>query len=81
MSKNQELHYFPCPLLWVHYITADTEEACKAQADAILKFAKPKSYPGTNNNNHSSANTNPQDAATRELVRNRKPSIAGTYQL
>lgn len=54
----------------IECLTADTEEACKAQADAILKFAKPKSYPGTNNNNHSSANTNPQDAAARELVRN-----------
>lgn len=26
-------------------LTADTEEACKAQADAILAFAKPDGYP------------------------------------
>lgn len=26
-------------------LTADTEEACKAQASAILKFAKPGGYP------------------------------------
>ena len=59
----------------IELLTADTEEACKTQADAILKFAKPKSYPGThsnsdsNSNSKSSASTNPQDAAFRELAR------------
>ena len=27
-------------------LTGNDEESCKKQADAILKFAKPKSYPG-----------------------------------
>lgn len=31
-------------------LTAETEEDCKAQAKAILDFAKPKSYPGVPNN-------------------------------
>lgn len=57
----------------IELLTADTEEACKAQADAILKFAKPKSYPGTHSNNsnnsNSSASTDPQSAAFRELAR------------
>lgn len=57
----------------IELLTADTEEACKAQADAILKFAKPKSYPGTHSNNsnnsNSSASTDPQSVAFRELAR------------
>ena len=28
-------------------LTGEDEESCKKQAEAILKFAKPKSYPGT----------------------------------
>ncbi len=54
----------------IELLTADTEEACKAQADAILKFAKPKSYPGTNSStNKSTASATPQDAGFRELAR------------
>lgn len=29
----------------VHLLTADTKEACEAQAQSILEFATPKSYP------------------------------------
>ena len=29
----------------VHLLTADTKEACEAQAQSILEFAKPNSYP------------------------------------
>ena len=29
----------------VNLLTADTEEACKTQADAILEFAQPSGYP------------------------------------
>ena len=53
----------------IELLTADTEEACKAQADAILKFAKPKSYPGTHSsNNKPNVSANPQEAALRELA-------------
>ena len=52
----------------IELLTADTEEACKAQADAILKFAKPKSYPGTHSSNNNKPNANPQEAALRELA-------------
>ena len=31
----------------VELLTGNDEESCKAQAEAILKFAKPKSYPST----------------------------------
>lgn len=31
-------------------LTASTEEECKKQAEAILKFAKPAGYPGTKRN-------------------------------
>ena len=31
-------------------LTGEDEETCKKQAEAILKFAKPKSYPGTKGN-------------------------------
>jgi uncharacterized protein YhaN len=53
----------------VELLTADTEEACKAQADAILKFARPKSYPGTHSSTSKpKTNISTQDAAMRELA-------------
>ena len=43
-------------------LTADTEEACKAQADAIIAFAKPSGYPALNDggelNNPATKTTN-----------------------
>lgn len=55
----------------VELLTADTEEACKAQADAILKFAKPSGYPGTKSNNtkRSSGSNTDGDDAFREFAR------------
>ena len=50
-------------------LTGEDEAACKAQAEAILKFAKPKSYPGTKNNSKSSSPSGESDAAMRELAR------------
>ena len=48
-------------------LNADTEEACTAQAQAILKFAKPGSYPavqdGGDPQNNSSSSTRDQFAA------------------
>lgn len=53
-------------------LTGEDEESCKTQADAILKFAKPNSYPGTkknerNNNNAGSGHN--KDEAMREFAR------------
>lgn len=55
----------------IECLTADTEEGCKAQAEAILKFAKPKSYPSTrkNSNDKPASSSSAHDAAMRELVR------------
>lgn len=53
----------------IECLTGDTEEACKAQAEAILKFAKPKSYPATKPNTQTgAAGTGVQDNAARELA-------------
>jgi hypothetical protein len=53
----------------IECLTGDTEEACKAQAEAILAFAKPKSYPATKPNTQaSSVSVNPQNDAARELA-------------
>lgn len=53
-------------------LTGNDEESCKKQADAILKFAKPKSYPGTKENSKkmadSNTNSNNKDAAMREFA-------------
>lgn len=53
-------------------LTGEDEESCKAQADAILKFAKPNSYPGTKKNernNNSAGSGNNKDEAMREFAR------------
>ncbi len=50
-------------------LTGADEESCKAQADAILKFAKPKSYPGTRTNGgRQTPSGSTADAAMRELA-------------
>lgn len=38
-------------------LTGEDEEACKAQAAAILQFAKPQGYPGTKRNNGNNGNS------------------------
>lgn len=43
-------------------LSGNDEETCKTQADAILKFAKPKSYPGTKRNNGTNNNAGSGDA-------------------
>ena len=54
----------------VELLTGADEEACKAQAEAILKFAKPKNYPGTKNNSKPAQQSGGEsDTAMRELAR------------
>ncbi len=51
-------------------LNGEDEETCKKQAEAILKFAKPKSYPGTNENRRREMNSNQQaDASMRAFAR------------
>lgn len=52
----------------VELLTGNDEESCKAQAEAILKFAKPKSYPGTKSTSKSPQMTSTTDAAMRQLA-------------
>lgn len=52
----------------VELLTGDNEEACKKQAEAILKFAKPKSYPGTKGNKKQVTEHNERDDAMREFA-------------
>lgn len=49
-------------------LTGADEESCKAQADAILKFAKPKSYPGTKTTSTQQSGGSSTDNAMRELA-------------
>ena len=44
------------------------EETCKKQAEAIMKFAKPKSYPGTKGNRKKTTEYNSTDDAMREFA-------------
>lgn len=46
-------------------LTGDDEESCKKQAEAILEFAKPKSYPPAKRN----PNNNDPDAQEKEAMR------------
>lgn len=51
-------------------LSGEDEETCKKQAEAILKFAKPKSYPGTIENRRRETNSNQQaDAGMRAFAR------------
>ena len=52
----------------VELLTGADEETCKAQAEAILKFAKPKNYPGTKQNGKQAFKYSESDAAMRELA-------------
>lgn len=45
-------------------LTGETEEDCKKQAEAILAFAKPKTYPAAQKNH---ANHNPLDAVDESM--------------
>lgn len=49
-------------------LTGEDEETCKKQAEAILKFAKPKNYPGTKENHRKTANSQEKDASMREFA-------------
>lgn len=50
-------------------LTGEDEESCKKQAEAILKFAKPKSYPGTKRNAKVTTEHHEADEAMREFAR------------
>lgn len=54
-------------------LTGEDEESCKAQANAILAFAKGKQYPGVKGNNHESRDSGkkpgePTDNDYRQLA-------------
>ena len=52
----------------VNLLTADSEEACTAQADAILAFAKPEGYPVVKDGGTPSPAGNATDAAWLTLA-------------
>lgn len=52
----------------VDLLTGEDEETCKKQAEAILNFAKPKSYPGTKENHRKITNSQEKDASMREFA-------------
>lgn len=49
-------------------LTGEDEETCKKQAEAILKFAKPKSYPGTKESRRNITEHHEKDDAMREFA-------------
>lgn len=49
-------------------LTGEDEESCKKQAEAILKFAKPKSYPGTKSSAKKITEHHEADDAMREFA-------------
>ena len=49
-------------------LTGDSEEDCKAQAEAILKFAKGSKYPGVKETEHKTKSTSAEDSEYRELA-------------
>lgn len=49
-------------------LTGEDEESCKKQAEAILKFAKPKNYPGTRSNTKKVTEHHEADDAMREFA-------------
>lgn len=54
----------------VELLAGEDEETCKQQAEAILKFAKPRSYPGTQSNKTGNRHAGSQDnEAMREFAR------------
>ena len=52
----------------VELLTGEDEETCKKQSEAIMKFAKPKSYPGTKGNRKKTTEYNTTDDAMREFA-------------
>ena len=52
----------------VELLTSSDEESCKKQAEAILNFAKPKSYPGPKRTERQAQNESATDSAMRELA-------------
>ena len=52
----------------VELLTGEDEETCKKQAEAILKFAKPKNYPGTRGNKEKVTEHHESDDAMREFA-------------
>lgn len=52
----------------VELLTGEDEETCKKQAEAILKFAKPKSYPGTKSSAKKITEHHEADDAMREFA-------------
>lgn len=52
----------------VELLTGENEEACRKQAEAILKFAKPTSYPGTKANDRQIIG-HADDSEMRDLAR------------
>lgn len=52
----------------VELLTGEDEETCKKQAEAILKFAKPKNYPGTRSNTKKVTEHHEADDAMREFA-------------
>lgn len=49
-------------------LTGEDEESCKKQAEAILKFAKPKTYPGTRSSTKKITEHHEADDAMREFA-------------
>lgn len=49
-------------------LTGEDEESCKKQAEAILKFAKPKTYPGTRRSAKKITEHHEADDAMREFA-------------
>ena len=52
----------------VELLTGEDEETCKKQAEAILKFAKPKSYPGTKGNKGKATKYHQKGNSMRQLA-------------
>lgn len=52
----------------VELLTGEDEETCKKQAEAILKFAKPKNYPGTRSSAKKMTEHHEADDAIREFA-------------
>lgn len=49
-------------------LTGNSEEDCKTQAEAILKFAKGSKYPGVKETEHKTKSTSAEDSEYRELA-------------
>lgn len=52
----------------VELLSGSDEASCKKQAEAILKFAKPSGYPGTQKNHNTYKSNDPMGDAYKELA-------------